>query len=232
MRREVREREDDPGGVGRRAEQPQINERILCIAGQPALAAEENDEQDRGRDTSSASRASRTLSYSTAANRMQNVAPPSSAAPSDVEPVPPVPSVVGQQPPGQHDHRDTDRDVDEEHQPPAEVRAAECDQRAADERAERGAHPDRRPQHAEGPSPLVAAEQLLHESGHLRVDQAARQPLQHPRRDKHRAVGASPASMLVAAKPPTPTETSAAARDRPRAVRPTPAPGRTRACTR
>ena len=79
------------------------------------------------------------------------------------------------------DHCDPDRDVDEEHQPPAHVRPAEGDQPATDQRAQRGADPHRRAEDAERPAPLIAAEQLLHQAGHLRVDQPTGQPLQHPR---------------------------------------------------
>ena len=59
--------------------------------------------------------------------------------------------------------------------------AAERDQGAADERPDRGAEPDRRTQHAEGAAAVVALEHLLDQPGGLRVDQAAEQPLEHPR---------------------------------------------------
>ena len=43
---------------------------------------------------------------------------------------------------------------------------------------------------AERPAPLAAREQLLHQAGHLRVDQPAGQALQHPAGDEHARVRA------------------------------------------
>src|SRR6476469_2879416 len=94
-----------------------------------------------------------------------------------------------QQSAGERDDCYTDRHVDEEHEPPAEVRAAERDQRTADDRSERCAHADSRAENSECSPALVPAEQLLHEPGHLRIDQAARQTLDYPRHDEQRRVG-------------------------------------------
>ena len=89
------------------------------------------------------------------------------------------------QPPGQHNHRHADRDIDEEHQPPALVRSAERNEATADQRPQGGTDADRRSQDAESPATLGAGKQLLHQARYLRVDQAAGQPLQHPRPDQH-----------------------------------------------
>ena len=86
---------------------------------------------------------------------------PEQGGAQDVEPVVGGLGRRRQQPPRQSDDDDADRDVDEEHQPPAEGRPAERDQRAADERADRGAEPDRRTEDAEGAAAVVAAEHLL-----------------------------------------------------------------------
>ena len=107
----------------------------------------------------------------------------------DVEPVVGGLGRWREQAPRQGDDDETDRDVDEEDQPPPEGRAAERDQGAADERPDGGAETDRRTQDAEGAPAVGAAEHLLHQAGRLRVDQAAEQPLQHPRRDQEAGRG-------------------------------------------
>ena len=121
---------------------------------------------------------SRSASYSTHAKRTQKVAPPSRAAPRTSSRCWRGRGRAGRSRRRAGDHRDADRDVDEEDQPPAEVRAAERDQHAADERADRRAEPDRRTEDAEGPAAVGAAEHLLHQARDLRVDQPAEQALQ------------------------------------------------------
>src|SRR5690349_3941676 len=75
-----------------------------------------------------------------------------------VEAVPAQVRVGGQQPAAEQDHRQPDRDVDEEHQSPTQVLATEGDHGAADERTGGGGHADRRAQHAEGATALVSPE--------------------------------------------------------------------------
>ena len=124
-----------------------------------------------------------TVSNSTAANSTQNVAAPRMSARARRAGAGRR-RVSRQEPSGQDDHHDPDRHVDEEDQPPAEVRPTERDQGAARERPERRAEADGRAQRAEGPSALVTAEHLLHQARDLRVDQAAEDPLEHARGDQ------------------------------------------------
>ncbi len=91
-----------------------------------------------------------------------------------------------QQPPGQEDDDDPDREVDEEHQPPPEAGSAERDQQTTDDGPDRGAEPDRRAEQAERAAAVGPGEHLLHQAGHLGVDQPAEEPLQHTRADQDR----------------------------------------------
>ena len=118
--------------------------RARCRVSRALAPAEDGTEQTSGRHAEPGQPRVRTASYSTAANSTQKVAEPSSSDADDVEPVAARRRCrSGRQPPRQRDHDDADRHVDEEDQPPAEVGAAERDQRAADERPERRA--DARP---------------------------------------------------------------------------------------
>jgi hypothetical protein len=78
------------------------------------------------------------------------------------------------------DPDDAYRDVDEEHEPPALVCAGDLDDRATQQRADRGGDPDRGAQHAERPATLSRHEQLLDHSADLRVDDAGGSALHQP----------------------------------------------------
>ena len=91
----------------------------------------------------------------------------------------------GQPGPAQQERRDARRQVDQEAQPPAVRLAAEPDDQAADDGPGGRRDADRRADEAERAAALVQREQLLHDAGHLRVDQAAGQALEHPAGDEH-----------------------------------------------
>ncbi len=82
---------------------------------------------------------------------------------------------------GEQQDRRADRQVDEEHRPPAVVDAEQRDQRAAGERADRARHGDSRAEQAERLAALLAAEQALDEARDLRADETAGEPLDDPR---------------------------------------------------
>ena len=79
----------------------------------------------------------------------------------------------------QQDHR-ADREVDEEHRPPAVVGPEQSDQRAPGERADRGRHGDGGAEEAERLTALLAPEQALDEARDLRADETAGEPLDDP----------------------------------------------------
>ena len=94
---------------------------------------------------------------------------------------------------GEQQDRRADRQVDEEHRPPAVVDAEQRDQRAADERADRGRHADGRAEEAERLAALLAPEQALDEARDLRADETAGEslddPHQHERERRRRQRG-------------------------------------------
>ncbi len=85
---------------------------------------------------------------------------------------------------GEQQDRSADRQVDEEHRPPAVVGAEQRDQRTAGERPDRRRHADGRPEVPERPAALLAAEQGLDQARDLRADETSGEPLDHPRQDE------------------------------------------------
>jgi hypothetical protein len=82
---------------------------------------------------------------------------------------------------GEQQDRCADRQVDEEHRPPAVVGPEQRDQRAAGERTDRGRHGDRRAEEPECLPALLAAEQARDQARDLRADETAGEPLDDPR---------------------------------------------------
>ena len=82
---------------------------------------------------------------------------------------------------GQQQDCHADRQVDEEHRPPAVVDAEQGDQPAADEWADRGRHGDGRAEESECLAALLASEQALDEARDLRGDETPGEPLDDPR---------------------------------------------------
>ena len=183
---EVEQGQADPDRVRRPGEQAQVDQRVLPGPGQPQLAPGEASQHDRGRhDQPGQPRVARPRRTRPRRPGRSSVARPSSTAPGRSSRCRrPSGCGGGSQRRASDEDRDAERHVDEEDQPPAEVRAAEADQRAADQRADRGGDADGGADRAERPAAVGAGEHLLDQPGHLRVDQAAGQALQHPRGDQ------------------------------------------------
>ena len=180
---EVGERQHDTGGVRRAPEQPQVDQRVQLLAGEPPLPPPEEEQERRGRDHQQHDRPAEQLGLDGAEEDAERRRPQHQRT-DHVQPVATGGRGLRQEPPAQQDDRDPDRDVDEEDQPPAEVRPAERDQGATDERSEGGAEPHRGAERTEGAAALLAAEHLLDQARDLRVDQTSGDALEHPRDDQ------------------------------------------------
>jgi hypothetical protein len=94
----------------------------------------------------------------------------------------------GQDRPASHQHEQADWQVDQENPAPAEAEEVECDQAAAEHRADDDGQPGHGPGKAEGGGALVLGEARVNDGQHLRHHQRGAGTLKQPPGDQRGAV--------------------------------------------
>ncbi len=166
--------------VGAQPEQRQVQDRLDASARAPRLPGDEGGEQGGGEDEQQPFRVAGPL-LGLDERQQQGQYPGAQEQHAERVQVtgadPGGGGGVGQQPVGEQEADDAERQVDVEDPAPAVFRSGGLDEQPAEQRADGRGDADDGAEHAEGPAALAPGEHLLDEGGDLRGDQTARDAL-------------------------------------------------------